>query len=134
MTARYVLDSNIVIALLRSDPKAIQAVAHAAAVNADLWLCPVVFYETLRGLLYRDAKRQAQTFLSYAAAMTWDDLTQADWQEAARLWAELRRQGRQVADADLLIGVYALQRQAIVVTTNEKHFASLGAQTEDWLK
>ena len=133
MMSRYVLDTNIISALLRYENKIVKYTAQNAALNAEFLLCPIVFYETLRGLLHRDAKKQLQRFLNYAATLTWDDFNQADWEKAAESWAALRGQGLQVGDADLLIGVYALQRQAIVVTANEKHFIPLGVQTENWL-
>lgn len=134
MTARYVLDTNILTALLRYETKPIEYTARAAAANAEFLLCPAVFYEALRGLLHRDAQKQRQRLLNYVGALTWDDFNRADWEKAAELWAALRGQGLQVSDADLLIGVYALQRQAVVVTANEKHFMPLGVQTENWLK
>jgi tRNA(fMet)-specific endonuclease VapC len=133
MPARYVLDTNIVTALLRNETKTIEYTARAAAANAEFLLCPVVFYEALRGLLHRNAQKQKQRLLDYAATFIWDNFTRADWENAAELWATLRGQGIQVSDADLLIGVYAQQRQAVVVTANEKHFVPLGVQTENWL-
>jgi tRNA(fMet)-specific endonuclease VapC len=102
------------------------------ANERSFWICPVVYYEVLRGLYHKDAKRQMQLFLSYIRTMTWDNLNQADWERAAQLWADLRRKGQQVADADLLIGVYASQRQAIIVTDNEKDFAPLGVTMQNW--
>ncbi len=134
MTTRYVLDTNIVTALLRHNPQVIQNISRAATRGADLFLCPVVFYELLRGLLHKDARKQLQYFLEIAAALTWNDFSHGDWQKAAELWADLRRQGCSIGDADLLIGVYALQRQATIVTANEKHFEPLNVQFENWLK
>ncbi len=58
MAARYVLDTNILTALLRYETKTVEHAAHAATLNAKFLLCPVVFYEALRGLLHRDAKNQ----------------------------------------------------------------------------
>ena len=133
MTTRYVLDTNILTALLRYETKSVEYTARAAAANAEILLCPVVFYEALRGLLHRDAQKQKQHLLDYAAAFIWEDFDRTDWEKAAELWATLRSQGMQVGDADLLIGVYAIQRQAIVITANERHFVPLGIQTENWL-
>ncbi|MBE7474340.1 MAG: PIN domain-containing protein [Anaerolineales bacterium] len=132
MPGRYVLDTNILTGLLRSEPGLISRVDQAAADQAEFLLCPVVFYEIMRGLLHRDAKKQMQLFLDYTRGFTSDDFNQADWQQAAHLWADLRRQGRQISDADLLIGVYALQRQAVIITDNQKDFESLGLNTENW--
>ena len=133
MTARYVLDTNILTALLRHETKSVEHATRVAATNAEILLCPVVFYEALRGLLYRDAQKQKQRLLDYTAAFIWEDFDRADWEKAAELWAALRSQGMQASDADLLIGVYAMQRQAVVITANEKHFLPLGTQTENWL-
>jgi predicted nucleic acid-binding protein len=132
MPGRYLLDTNILTGLLRSEPSLISRVDQAAADQAEFLLCPVVFYEILRGLLYRDAKKQMQLFLDYTRGFTSDDFNQADWQRAAQLWADLRRQGRQISDADLLIGVYALQRQAVIITDNQKDFEVLSLNTENW--
>jgi tRNA(fMet)-specific endonuclease VapC len=129
--ARYVFDTNIFTAILRQEPRIAQRLAEDPDGDQFL-LCPVVFYEVQRGLLHRDAKRQLAFFMSYAARFIWDDFNQTDWQQAAHLWADLRRQGRFVEDSDLLIGVYATERQAIVVTDNEKDFAPLGIAIENW--
>jgi len=48
------------------------------ANERSFWICPVVYYEVLRGLYHKDAKRQMQLFLSYIRTMTWDNLNQAD--------------------------------------------------------
>jgi tRNA(fMet)-specific endonuclease VapC len=132
MPGRYLLDTNILSGLLRSEPGLVARIDQAAADQAEFLLCPLVFYEIVRGLHHRDAKMQLQLFLEYVKGFTWDDFNQADWQQAASLWADLRRQGRQISDADLLIGVYALQRQAAIITDNQKDFENLGVTIENW--
>ena len=62
----------------------------------------------------------------------YDELSRDDWDEAAELWAQLRRRGRQVTDADLLIGVYAERRSAIVVTSNVRDFVPMNVRVENW--
>jgi predicted nucleic acid-binding protein len=130
---RYVPDTNILTALLRKDPAVIERTTIALATNAEFFLCPVVFYEMYRGLLYRDAQRQLSFFLKYTTTLTWDDFTHEDWWAAAQQWAAVREQGHQVGDADLLIGTYAMRRNAIVITANERHFTPLDVVVENWL-
>lgn len=131
---RYLLDTNIFAAILRRNQEVIQQTTQALADGNEFLLCPVVFYEVYRGLLYRDAGRRLSFFLDYTREFMWQDFTRADWQRAARLWAALRQQGQPIADADLLIGAFAAERQAVVVTANEKHFEPLGVMTENWLR
>jgi tRNA(fMet)-specific endonuclease VapC len=129
---RYVLDTNIFTAILRKEPKAVEQAEKALATNAEFLLCPVVFYEVYRGLLHRDAKRQLGFYLQFVTDLTWDDLDREDWRAAAQRWADLRRGGYSVGDADLLIGTYAARRNAIVVTDNTKDFIPLGVPVENW--
>lgn len=131
--SRYVLDTNVVTALLRKEGAATRRVQEALALNAEFLMCPVVYYEIHRGLLYRDAKRQLGFFLRFTSQFTWDDLDRVDWERAAQLWANLRRIGRPRGnDADLLIGAFAVRRNAIVASDNTKHFRHLGVPVENW--
>jgi predicted nucleic acid-binding protein len=47
------------------------------------------------------------------------------------LWSDFRRWGIQVEDADLLIAVYTLQRDAILIT-DDRNFGRLGIHIENW--
>lgn len=132
MPNRYVLDTNILSGLLRSEPQLISRIDQAAAAQAEFLLCPLVFYEVLRGLLHRDAKKQMDLFFDYIKGFTREDFNQTDWQVAAQLWAGLRRMGWQISDADLLIAAYAMERQAVIVTDNQKDFEILDVTVENW--
>jgi tRNA(fMet)-specific endonuclease VapC len=120
---RYVLDTNIVAAILRKEPVTIAQLQAALQADAEFLICPVVFYEVYRGLLHKDAKRQLAFFLQYVATFTWEDLARDDWEQAAQLWATARGQGRSMEDADLIIATYTVRREAILVTDNVRHQA-----------
>ena len=54
-------------------------------------------------------------------------------QEAARQYADLRKNGITIDDDDILIGSLAISRGAVVVTNNTKHFSKLkGIQLVNW--
>lgn len=128
----YALDSNSLIDILRQRHPVVERLGLALSNNARLLLCPVVHYEVYRGLLYRDALKQLTAFLAFTAKLISDPIEQEDWNLAAEKWADLRRQGRAMSDADILIGIYANRRNAIVITDNEKHFRLLDATIENW--
>jgi len=129
---RYVLDTNILSALIKKEAVVFQHASTALLNNAEFLLCPVVFYEAYRGFLHRDAHRQLAFFQKLINTFTWDEFDRADWEQAAQMWANLQRQGQPLPDADLLIGTYAMRRDAIIVTDNSRHFARLGAPLENW--
>lgn len=54
--------------------------------------------------------------------------------EYGRLRAELEREGRPLAEPDLMIAAIALARDLVLVTGNVKHFELVkGLRVEDWL-
>jgi predicted nucleic acid-binding protein len=130
--ARYVFDTNVITAILRREPMTIGRLQAALRADAELIICPVVFYEVYRGLLYKDARKQLAFFLRYVATLTWEDIAREDWEQAALLWADVRGQGHSVQDADLIIAAYTARRDATLVTDNVKHFTPFGVPVENW--
>ena len=105
--------------------------------NTEFLLCPVVWYETRRGLQKIGAVRKLQRLNQIAPFFRWQNLDRADWLLAADTWAALAMQGRTPGDADLLIAVFAGRRNARLVTSNSRHFdvlaSALAITVEDWL-
>ena len=131
MTA-YLLDTNIVSAILRKDGAVEGRLRQTVPAKDRVWLSAVVFYESKRGLLKRDAKKQMQALERLVGRFEWCDVLQEDWELAARLWAERVKAGRPIEDADLLIAVQAKRLSAILVTDNEKDFDGFDVMVENW--
>lgn len=132
MSARYLLDSSAVSHLVSYDPQSLQRFRQASAEDATFILCAIVYYEVTRGFLYEPKPRKEQAFRALLPDLTWADLDIADWELAAHLWAEGRRRGREPGDADAAIAASAINRNATIVTANEKHFRELPAPFENW--
>ncbi len=130
---RYVLDTNIVSAYLRGNPL-VTAKFRATISPSNLFLgCPMVWHEIQRGLIAKGATVKLRQFEIMFDEFRWQNYDFQDWSTAANLWAKRQALGKPVADADLLIAVFALNRQAMLVTNNVKDFAELGVTVEDWL-
>jgi predicted nucleic acid-binding protein len=128
----YVLDTNIFSWLLAQDQEIVSRMSQQIKDVDAILGCPVVWYEVRRGLLAKDAKRQMQRFEALFATFRWHDFTRDDWKLAADLWAARRSQGIPVNDADLLIAVFARNRNATLISDNGKDFAGLGVPLENW--
>lgn len=129
----YVLDMNIITELLRQNKEIIQKFHALGEEDNQQYLgCPFVYYEIKKGLLAEDKKRKMQVFESIFKSFRWIEYTEADWVLASGLWALRRKAGRPIEDADLLIGVFAFNNNATLVTNNTKDFDLLGVSLEDW--
>ena len=90
-------------------------------------------YEVLRGLEAKRAQRQIERFQNRCAASTIIPLDPAIVDRAAFLYGELRRTGRPISDADILIAATALTLEVPVVTENRSHFSRIpGLEIESW--
>lgn len=133
--ARFVLDTDTISYILRGNPIVTEKMRRAAEQGTEFYLCPIVYYEVRRGLLYRDAKRQLGDFEKLASLLIWKELAKDVWEEAASVWANIRRKGQPVGgDADVLIAAYTRRLRATVVSHNTADFARLGVSVTDWFE
>ncbi len=132
MTTTYLLDTNIVTAVLKKDPHVTGRLRAELAANAHILISAVVYYEIKRGLLRRDAMRQLAAFEEIVSKLGWLDVDRSHWEAAAALWAECQKAGTPANDADLLLAVQSRQAQVVLVT-DDNDFDSLGVSRENWI-
>lgn len=129
--ARYVFDTSI-ISELRPDHPSLVAERMAAHLDDDLYLCEAVIYEIERGLLHRQASQQLAYFRqNVVPRFEVVKVSLNEWQLAAKLWAEMRRQGRQLSDVDLVLAAVTLQLGGVLVT-DDSDFAALPVPQVNW--
>ena len=132
--ARYLLDSNIISHILAKDPLVTARLEQSFQHDDILILCPIVFFEILRGFRKKEASAKTREFERLMLFLVWDDLQKDDWETAAQLWAESAAKGNPRNDADILIAAHAIGSRAALVTDNENHFLHLGIPIENWRK
>lgn len=132
MSATFLLDTNIVTAILKKDPRVTERLRIELAANARIVISAVVYYEIKRGLLKRDALQQLAAFEEMIRHTEWIDVNRSHWEAAAVLWAECQKAGTPINDADLLLAIQARHAQAILVT-DDNDFDSLDVSRENWI-
>lgn len=115
----YIFDTNMFSNLIRrNDPDLLKRIWDSQ--DAVLILCDPVIYELERGLLHKDASTQLVYFREQIIPLfTVVAITLVDWRVAALLWAEMRRQGKQLSNIDLLIAAVTLRVDAVLVTADD---------------
>jgi tRNA(fMet)-specific endonuclease VapC len=129
LNGRYLLDTNIVIALFAGD-KAVEAKVRN---TADVALAPPII-----GELYFGAQKSGKVtenlqrinMLIEEHILFSCDLETAQWYGIIK--DQLRRKGRPIPDNDIWIAAIAIQRGLILVT-RDSHFDEVESlQTERW--
>ena len=134
--SRFVLDTNILSALMCREPKALERAA--ACRPANLIVVSPVAAEITYGIerLRRNTKRRALLEREYQRLR--EILGWADWDERAaaafgRIKAQLEKSGQPLEDWDVAIAAAAEALEATVVTRNQKHLGRVrGLQLETW--
>ena len=131
----YALDTNILTYLLKGNQSVIR---NADSVTNDgnlLILPPIVDYELLRGLLARRMEKKLRQYLVFRQTVTVRAFDEDVWTKAAHIYAALRRRGKPVGDADILIAAFCIVNQCVLVTNNENHFAGIdGLDVTNWVQ
>src|SRR5712692_7238927 len=100
----YLLDTTAVSDLIIYHPQVSQHAAERLVSGDSLGLCKPIHYEILRGLLWRSATSKFGVYTRRVVPiMVWTEMIDVDWDGAARLWADARRNGKQLGDPDLFL-------------------------------
>jgi tRNA(fMet)-specific endonuclease VapC len=129
MSGRYLLDTNIIIAIFAEEPAVLQRVAVAEEV-----FVPVI----VLGELYYGARKSARAaanidrideFASVATTLGCDAATA---QQYGRIKNDLRAKGRPIPENDIWIAAIAAQH-GLTVVSRDDHFADVsGLPIEAW--
>jgi tRNA(fMet)-specific endonuclease VapC len=124
---RALLDTDTLSAVMRGTPRVLAKAREYVSEHRAFSFSIITRYEILRGLLQAFDRLCAQSHIV--------PLTDEAVVKASDLYAELRRRGQPIGDADILIAASALVHGLSVVTNNEQHFSRIpGLALENWLR
>ncbi len=131
--ARYLLDTNTCIAVMRNHPRAVGRIS--AEAPGDCAISTITAYELYTGVekCAKPAQEQAKVdlLLQTVIVMAFES---AAAREAARIRALLESQGQPIGPYDLLLAGQALADSLIMVTSNTREFSRVpGLPLQDWL-
>jgi predicted nucleic acid-binding protein len=129
----FALDTNIVSYILQDRNDVTDRLDVETKKGNKVVIPPIVYYEIRRGLLAKRATTKAKLFDELLSDLDVDDIDVATLDIAAEEYARLKAAGQPIADADLLIGSYCIEKGYTLVTNNEKHFSIInGLATVNW--
>ncbi|MBM4352132.1 MAG: type II toxin-antitoxin system VapC family toxin [Deltaproteobacteria bacterium] len=130
----YCLDTDILIEYFRGS-EAIKRKIESLTGDDSLGVIWLTFYEFFKGI-FVSGKLGEEKFLQ---SLNETCLILNPSYEAARMggeiYATLRREGKLINDADILIASIVKAHDAVLVTNNEEHFSRIeGLKIDNWLR
>jgi len=133
-----VLDTNVLSALMRTNPEAVVVEWLDRQPADSVWLTAITVFEARFGLaLLPKGRRRNSLERAFDRVLTEDlssrvlSLDEMAAVTAAQLAAERQRAGRIVDLRDTLIAGIALARRATIATRNPRHFEGLDVPVVD---
>mgnify|MGYP003390824952 FL=1 len=118
---KYFLDTNIISYILNGNEKVKNRIEEIL-LNNDIISIPVFsYYEIKRGLLSVGASAKIERFNNFVRICELVDINISTFDIAAQIYAQLKQKGNLIEDADLFIGVSALENHAVLITNNANH-------------
>lgn len=128
----YVLDTNAVSDFLKKQPTVTNSIIKAQRQQERIIITPPVHYEIMRGLVRHRATTQLTRLNTQILPLfEWGEITDADWAQAAELWASAVRRGKQLSDVDLLLAAVTQRLEATLVSS-DADFDALPIQRVNW--
>ena len=120
-----ILDTDIIVALLKGTPAAIQKITSIEEKGETISTTIITVYELLKGAyLSRMCEENLAKVTDSISNLQILDLTFNACQEAAKIYIELKNKGHMVGEFDILIAAITRANQEELVTRDE-HFKLL---------
>jgi tRNA(fMet)-specific endonuclease VapC len=130
MSGRYLLDTNVIIALFAREATVLDRLAAADAVFVPVVALGELYYGARKsGRVEQNLERIDE----FAAAVRLLDCNQATAQRYGEIKKGLRAKGRPIPENDIWIGAVGMQHDLTVATRDDAHFSQIvGLRLEVW--
>lgn len=129
-----ILDTDMLMPLFKGVPSVLERARQHRDRYGHLNITIITYYEVMKGHEYVGALDRQKLFDEFCQLNNVIPLDQVACQRAAQVYADLRRRGNLIPDADILIAGIALAGDYVLVTQNVKHFQRINwLKVENWL-
>lgn len=130
----YTLDTNIITALVKQNADVIQRAQSALRAGYSIRPNAISYYEIKRGLLGAGMQNRLVQFDNFCLVHGVVMIDQNALDKAAGIYADLKRTGQLLEDADILTAAIAIVNDLTLVTNNIQHFARITElRIENWM-
>lgn len=123
----YLLDSDILIGLLRNDQKAIQKISELEKEQTRMFISSVSIHELIEGaFLSLKPKENLKAIFDLISRIFVLDFNMDCAKISGKISADLIKKGEKIGEIDILSASIAIQNNLYLVSRNVKHFGKIG--------
>ena len=128
----YLLDTNVVIDILHNDEAIVRNYQLATIKRSKFFICPIVYYEIVRGFKLVSASRRLNEFLELCKDWKMLPFDMRATEKAIEIYEQLHK-GQTVEDNDIYIAAISMVNSCTLVTANTRHFGRVeGLNFVNW--
>ncbi len=131
---RCTLDTNIITAFLKNDLRVVERVSEYLEKFDRLTINVISYYEILRGLKDLRNEEKLRSFEEFINQNELVWIRKETVEKAADIYANLKKEGKLIEDADILMAAIAVVEDLVLVTNNPNHFNRVKSlELDNWL-
>ena len=129
------LDTNIITAFLKKDSNVVQRVSDYLEHFDNLAINIISYYEILRGLKDLGNDEKLGKFEEFIEENELISIGKNTMQKASEIYAYLKKNGKLIDDADIIMASISIVDGLVLVTNNVNHFERIkGLRIENWIE
>jgi tRNA(fMet)-specific endonuclease VapC len=119
------LDTNILSYYFNGDIKVRNKIVESLNEKKRICLTVINEYEILKGFRWRNNQRKEELFTEFLKKVQVFTVDNEVVNIASDIYADLRRNGKTVGDADIIIAAIVINNEGILITNNKKHYEDI---------
>ena len=130
----YCLDTDILIEYFRGND-AVRKKIESLTVEDSIGFTWITIYECFKGIFASGKLEEEKSLKGFAETCTSLEGSYEAVRVGGEVYAILKKRGKLINDADILIASIVKANNAVLVTNNEEHFSRIeGLKVENWLR
>ena len=128
------LDTNIISYYFDANIKIKEKILEVIDNGEDICMTVINIYEILKGFKWKNNKKKEAQFKEFLEEVVIFTVDNDVINIASDLYAGLRKTGKTIGDADILIAAIVMKNNGILISNNMKHYEGIeGLKLENWL-
>jgi len=119
------LDTDTLPYFLSGNSAVIHKMNEAIYNNMQICLTNINVYEFLKGLRYKSSTNEEQDFDDFLKNIAVFHLDDNSIRTAADIYANLRKRGITIGDADILIASIVITNKGMLISNNTRHYKDI---------